>query len=458
MGKGVVTTTVSGITDPGSIRTFNEDSLLISEPDTNSVWQWGCRIVRPYEKNNLLLAVADGTGGYQYGDVASQMTVSTILSALVKLPKQLSPFSRLEAAVEEANHVVWQYYHQIGKAKKLSATATVMLVEQDIAYFAEVGDSRAYILRENRIKQITKDQTMKQVLIDTGKLTPEQAAETMKHSVLLQSIGNQEFLQVAVNSIQLQAGDIFLLCSDGLSNLMAADDMKKIIGRDSRLDATAYSLVEEAKRLGSEDNITVILAKFEGLGLSANVPGASITNRLQTLLHYDPLNAVAARPKRQVRDATFQDWLDSGVVNAFARAEEQYRALSALGEYGDLITFRKEDLIDTQTEETATDHYWLVKGRFGMLAETEPGERRTIAIFVPATDRRNRQEISGNAPGVLVRHQFFFSNFGKLRTHGKNLLIRCEDEENSVIRIKWPLFQKITAILGERYAITVNYS
>src|SRR5207249_450275 len=110
-------------------------------------------------------------------------------------------------------------------------TATAVLVEGNWAYVSEVGDSRAYIIRGGLINQITTDQTMIQVMLDNGSISPEMAERSTHRNVLLQAVGKQEFLQVACSSIELHAGDIFLLCSDGLSGKVKANELYEVVMR-----------------------------------------------------------------------------------------------------------------------------------------------------------------------------------------------------------------------------------
>jgi PPM family protein phosphatase len=457
MSSGTVTTTLVGLTDVGMVRTNNEDMFLISEPDTGRVIENTEQLSKPLQNNSLLLVVSDGMGGYEGGEVASQLTIDVLRSEIGKLPKELSPQSRLEAAVEEANRQVWLQRQSSIKLGKMGATATVMFVEQDNAYIAEVGDSRAYILRDGRIKQLTTDQTMIQMMIDAGAITPEAAAVNKNRNILLQAIGTHEFLQIAVSAIQIQAGDVFLLCSDGLSGKLQANEMKEIIQKSGGLDKAAAQMIDLAKQRGGEDNITVILAKFEGNGLKAKVRPETLTKQIQVLAKFDPVQEAKAKPKREIRPATFQDWLSTSVIDAFARSEEQRARLGGLGEYGEYIVFRKGDLLISQGNFTE-DHYWLVNGQFRVMLSTSKGDKQTVAFLVSPTDRRNDTVIQGNEPFARVRRQFFIANLAMLQEQRHNATIRCEDDENAVIKIQPQLFQRISAILGERFINTVRHS
>ncbi|MEW6738031.1 MAG: Stp1/IreP family PP2C-type Ser/Thr phosphatase [Acidobacteriota bacterium] len=458
MSNGIISTTIVGLTDPGLVRANNEDMLLVAEPETGLILENNYRLVQSFHRHNILLVVSDGMGGHEGGEVASHLTVDTIKMELARLPKQLSPQSRLEAAIEEANRIVWQQRQADTNLNKMGATATVVLVEQDNAYIAEVGDSRAYILRDGRIKQLTTDQTMVQMLIDAGAISPEAAAHSLNRNILLQAIGTHEFLQIAVTAIQLQVNDIFLLCSDGLSSKLPASDMKQIVVESSNLETAANNLVQTAKERGGEDNITVILAKFEGNGLPAKQRIETLTKQIQILARFDPEQEAQAKPKREVRAATFQDWLSSAVIGAFARSEQQRTALETLGEYGECIVFRKGDVLISRNDLADKEHYWLIDGRYRVVVDGDDGEKQTIAFIVSPTDHRSDQDIQEGLSLVRVKRQFFTANFGRGDQYSSKSVIWCEDDLNTAIRIPAYLFPKLAEILGERYINTVRHS
>ncbi|MBL8152338.1 MAG: serine/threonine-protein phosphatase, partial [Blastocatellia bacterium] len=334
----------------------------------------------------------------------------------------------------------------------------VMMLERDKAYIAEVGDSRAYIIRDGRIKQLTTDQTMVQMLVDYGAISPEDAAKSSNKNVLLQAIGNQEFLQVAVTSINIQANDLFLLCSDGLSGKVQAKEIKEIVVKSPSLEAASTEMIELAKRRGGEDNITVVIARVEGNGLKAKAQAETLTKQIQVLSKYDPSQDVVAKPKREVRPATFQDWLNSAVIDSFCRQQEQKSALAALEDFGEYIVFRKGDLLVSPNEPNIKEHYWLVAGRYRVMIEVAGNDRQMIGFFVPPTDQRLDADIQDGDPLARVRRQFFIANLNMLGEQRQNAIIRCEDEENAVIRIPDSLFEVVAPIFGERYVNIVRHS
>ncbi|MBK7993986.1 MAG: serine/threonine-protein phosphatase [Blastocatellia bacterium] len=462
MSGGIVSTLLVGLTDVGLVRGNNEDMFLMVEPESGMLLDNNYKLIRPLEKHNILLVVSDGMGGYEGGEVASLLTVGAIKNELLKLPKQLSPQSRLEAAVEEANRTVSYHRNLDPKLSNMGATATAVLIEQDIAYVAEVGDSRAYILRDGRIKQLTTDQTMIQMLIDSGAISPESASTNKNRNILLQAIGSQEFLQIAVTSIKLQINDILLLCSDGLTGKVNANEIKKVIDSSATLLDAGNTLINLAKERGGDDNITIILAKFEGSGLqtklNAGGMAATLTKQIKVLARFDPEQEAEAKPRREVRPANFQDWVASAVIDAFARSDEQREALAAIGKFGDYVVFRKGDVLHVEPGSSAKEHYWLVGGRYRVMADNQRGEKQSLFFLVPPTDRRSDDLIQAGEAFVWVRRQFFISNLTMLQQQARNPIIRCEDDKNIAIHIPGDIFDQLSEILGDRFVSTVRHS
>src|SRR5438552_3008624 len=158
MGNDLIITTVVSTTDVGLVRANNEDCLLISDPYTGQYLGENLQLNYPSSDNRLLLVVSDGMGGAEGGEIASRLTTSIMQTEMPRLPRRLSAQSRLSAAIEEANAAVRQERLVDKKLGAMGATITAALIEHNMAYIGEVGDSRAYIMREGRLKQITTDQ------------------------------------------------------------------------------------------------------------------------------------------------------------------------------------------------------------------------------------------------------------------------------------------------------------
>ena len=458
---GFVTSTVIGLTDTGLVRKHNEDAFIIAYPRTGQRLANRCRVTLPIDNNSLLLAVSDGMGGAKAGEIASLMTINTLITELPRLPKVLSPHSRLEAAIEAANYAVWHKQQQDSSFAGMGATLTSILIERDWVYISEVGDSRAYIIRDGIIRQLTNDQTILQFLLDNGAITPETASTSSYKNMLLQAIGQQEYLQVACSSMRLRSSDIFLLCSDGLSGKVNASEINQVINESASLDIAAQRLVDMAKERGGEDNITIVLAYFDGEILTHNTE-ETISDSIRVHSRFEPDVQAKTQPMRKIREATYQDWLAMAVVGYFAETEEQKIALMSLGRYGDYIVFRKGDNLVFQGERGPDTkyHYWLVSGRYRVEIELETGERKTLAIIVPPTDMRSNDELTDDLNySIPIKRQFFTASVAMLNQVSERIAtIWCEDNENIAIRIPVMLYQSVAEILGSRFFNAVKNS
>jgi PPM family protein phosphatase len=458
---GFVTSTIVGLTDIGLVRKNNEDAFVIAYPKTGQRLADRCRVTLPMDTNSLLLVVSDGMGGARGGEVASSMTVKTLMSEIPRLPKILSPHSRLEAAIEAANFAVWQKQQLDLSLKGMGATVTSIFIERDWVYISEVGDSRAYIIRDGSIRQLTNDQTILQFLLDSGAISQETAEKSSYKNVLLQAIGQQEHLQVACSSMKLQNQDIFLLCSDGLYGKVDNQEIQSTIYESASLDIAAHRLINLAKERGGEDNITLILAQFEGQALEIKAQ-ESISNSINVISKFNPDTQTKAQPMRKMREAVYQDWLAMAVVDYFVETEQQKLALMSLGRYGDYIAFRKGDGLVFQGEKGPETqyHYWLVSGRYRVEIELVSGQRSTLAIIVPPTDMRSNDEILQDLGyNVPIRRQFFTASLSMLtQTNQRNATIWCEDNENIAIRVPMMVYQRVAEILGSRFLNAVKHS
>jgi serine/threonine protein phosphatase PrpC len=169
----------------------------------------------------------------------------------------------------------------------MGATLTAVFIRGDVAHIAEVGDSRAYLLRGGVIEQVTKDQSYVQLLVDRVGMTHEEAKRTGFNNVVLQAMGLQPDVTVAMGRLELRQRDCFLLCSDGLSNKVPADDLRAIVLSSRRLDSACAAMIELAKQRGGEDNITAIVAGVSG-DLPALVAGENVADTLEILQEFDP--------------------------------------------------------------------------------------------------------------------------------------------------------------------------
>jgi len=273
------------------VRSGNEDNFLLLNLSTSRSWTAGGeehKDLLTYQQGDhgSLLAVSDGIGGTQAGEVASRMAVETVRDRMLLLQEhavygRARVYKRLRLAIEEANVLINREGMANTERKGLGATFTAVVTEGSRGYFAQVGDSRAYLIRRGRIVRITKDQSLVQSLIDNGQIT-EEAAETHPYrNVILQALGMTGAVNVKVNSLKFCQLDLLVLCTDGLSGKLHADEIARIVDAAADLKSACQELIALANERGGEDNITVVIAQFSGSGF-AQTDDETIT--LETLI------------------------------------------------------------------------------------------------------------------------------------------------------------------------------
>ncbi|MGC9973912.1 MAG: Stp1/IreP family PP2C-type Ser/Thr phosphatase [Gaiellaceae bacterium] len=231
----------SARTDTGRRRRRNEDAFVCEPP---------------------LFAIADGMGGAQAGEVASRLAAESLRES------EQGELSSLEQAVEliqEANRRVYAYSSENASARGMGTTMTVALVDGDRVTIGHVGDSRAYLFRDDQLTQLTQDHSLVAELVRSGRLTPEEAETHPRRSVITRALGTDSEVEVDVFSLRAQERDLFLLCSDGLTSMVTDTAIERILaGARADLDDAAKKLIAAANHAGGEDNITVVLFELEG--------------------------------------------------------------------------------------------------------------------------------------------------------------------------------------------------
>jgi serine/threonine protein phosphatase PrpC len=271
---------VFGRTDVGQIREHNEDNFLVADLTrrTRSLME-GDR-EQPVGERGTLLGVCDGMGGAAAGEVASQLAVDIIYEKLVQgdSPRHHDDLARrLVLAVEEAGIRIFNEARADRTRRGMGTTCTIAALMDARLFVAQVGDSRAYVLRGDKFTQVSRDQSLVNQLIEAGQLTEEEA-ETFEHNnIILQALGTAETVQVDLTYVDLCKGDRLLVCSDGLSGMVRNDEMREVLlSTPDSLDA-CKELTDRANRAGGHDNITVIVAEFDGPALNAPSPDALIS-------------------------------------------------------------------------------------------------------------------------------------------------------------------------------------
>lgn len=258
---------VFGRTDVGQIREHNEDNFLVADltRKTRSLME-GDREQLVGERGTLL-GVCDGMGGAAAGEVASQLAVDIIYEKLVQGDSPLHHDDlarRLVQSVEEAGIRIFNEARADRTRRGMGTTSTIAALVDGRLFVAQVGDSRAYILRGDKFVQVSRDQSLVNQLIEAGQLTEEEA-ETFEHNnIILQALGTAETVQVDLTYVDLCKGDRLLVCSDGLSGMIRGDEMREILLTHRESFDACRELVDRANRAGGHDNITVIVAEFDG--------------------------------------------------------------------------------------------------------------------------------------------------------------------------------------------------
>ncbi len=240
---------IAGLTDTGLKRELNEDNLLLAEAEMAEGSPYG------------LYLVADGMGGHQGGDIASQLIVDTVRQHFEHSPLSYeTPFNDwLTGAVLAANESVIAHQQDRTQEKKMGSTLVVALVTEGQAHIANVGDSRAYHVTTEGIEQISVDHSLVERLVQMGQLTREEARTHSKKNVIYNTIGDKPNPEIGLYHLLLHPGDRLLLCSDGLSGMLPDADILAISRRQPDTVAACKALVEAALTAGGEDNITVVL-------------------------------------------------------------------------------------------------------------------------------------------------------------------------------------------------------
>lgn len=278
----MLTVEIHATSHVGRVRRGNEDNYLLLNISKSKAWtssQDAGEFVIESQKfeiddTGVILAVSDGMGGALAGEVASKMAVDSVCEKMITedVDATLTPeeydqnlISRLYNATVYANYLIHQQGRSDPQYQGMGATFTGIGVTPTSVDIIQVGDSRAYLVRNEKIYQVTKDQSLVQQLIDAQQISAEEAETHTLKNVILQALGAQNEIYPVSARVDPHRNDVFLICSDGLSNKVNAAAMQRIVLTNmEHLEQACAELVKEANENGGEDNITVVLAKFLG--------------------------------------------------------------------------------------------------------------------------------------------------------------------------------------------------
>jgi serine/threonine protein phosphatase PrpC len=278
---------VYGLTDIGAVRQSNEDAFLVAELATGRIELTADVLRHAVSERGTLLLVSDGMGGAEAGEVASRMVAQHVSLELAATSLDYEPQEAIRTAVERANEAIWSEATTNPARRGMGATLVAAWVRGTNAYVASVGDSRLYLMRGGRMRQITRDQSMVETMVEAGALSREQAEKHPQRNMILQAMGANPNVVVALERVELRRGDVLVLCSDGLSGKVIAEEMRDAILMTPDLEQACRSLVALAKDRGGEDNITVVLGELDGEGLPAAPRGERLTRTLQLVTRFD---------------------------------------------------------------------------------------------------------------------------------------------------------------------------
>ena len=284
----------TGLSHPGRRRRRNEDAWVCHPP---------------------LFAVADGMGGARGGEIASRVAATALGEDV-----DGSGEARVVALIQEANRQVYERAREDSDASGMGTTITVALFEDGIVSIGHVGDSRAYLLRDRKVDQLTEDHSLVAELVRTGRLSPEEAETHPQRSVITRALGTDPDVDVDVFSVEARPGDLFLICSDGLTSMVDdATILDTVEGRRDDLDGVAKELIAAANRSGGEDNITVVF--FEVVDEEARKPSET-----------KPMPALGDEPKQEPDEDTLTEADRVPAIDTMVVPPEQARVMTAEAE------------------------------------------------------------------------------------------------------------------------------
>lgn len=267
---------LAGMTDVGITRDHNEDAFAFLDLDTGQTHADVHDGVIEVGLRGVVLVVADGMGGAAAGEIASEMAVEAVLDTfraqwMNNVGRDTDTFvETIRDAADTANHRIFAYAGAHPEHAGMGTTATIAGLLGNSLYLAQVGDSRAYIVRDGVAQQITKDQSLMQQLIEAGEMTPDQAEVSERRNIILQALGPDSTVRPDFTQQPLARGDTLVLCSDGLTTHLRANDIARIVTASRDPDDACEQLIAAANADGGHDNITVVVTQFHGDGLPAH--------------------------------------------------------------------------------------------------------------------------------------------------------------------------------------------
>lgn len=234
------------LTDRGKVRTHNEDAGGIFYN----------------ESNQLLAIIADGMGGHQAGDVASQMAINAMKERWEETKRFSSPEeveTWLKKHISEVNALIYRHAQSNKECEGMGTTIVSAVCLDEHLIIAHIGDSRCYVFRQQTIEQVTEDHSLVNALVQSGQLSKDDAATHPRRNVVLRALGSEEKVNIDVQTVPLEKGIKVLLCSDGLTDKIRDEELSEIVPEDKPIEEIGRKLIDLANERGGEDNISLIL-------------------------------------------------------------------------------------------------------------------------------------------------------------------------------------------------------
>ena len=286
VAPGPIVVHVFGRTDVGRAREHNEDAFVVADLTADDASLQPSVRTHHAGSHGSLFMIADGMGGAAAGEIASEMATAIVLRELRREwlantnPTGEGFATAIKHAASVANTEINAYAANHAEYRGMGTTATIAGVLGDTVYIAQVGDSRAYLVRDGVARQITKDQSLIQKLVEAGEITEEEAERSERRNIILQALGPDATVKVDLTHQKLRLADTLVLCSDGLSGQVTRDDIGRIATEEHDLMTVCKRLIDLANSAGGPDNITVIAARFEGDGLDVAAAEDEVGHRV----------------------------------------------------------------------------------------------------------------------------------------------------------------------------------
>lgn len=236
----------NAITNRGLVRKKNEDSFLV-------------------DKRRGLFMVADGMGGHKGGEVASKMAIE-LIDRMFNIQNNTKDYEQLlKEVIEKANYRIYEESQMRSDCSDMGTTLTTTFINKDSLLIAHIGDSRVYLIRDKKIYQLTEDHSLVGELLRNGEITSEMAQKHPHRNILTRALGTESKVEIDMQNYKLKQGDLLLLCTDGLTNLVNEKEILQVISKkEGNLERSTKELVNLALERGGNDNITVILVCYDG--------------------------------------------------------------------------------------------------------------------------------------------------------------------------------------------------